>query len=189
MSPLHASPTESELVELANLIAHGDTGAENRLMQLYATRVRSMAMRRTRDPEASKEIVDDVMMGAIQALRSGKVREPGRLGAFVYGTAVNLISNHERSRRRRPITGELLDDLPGLDVAEIMESNSDFDHVVRGIEQLEPGDREVLRFLFVDGMSLGEVAIRLGLTADAVRQRKSRALKHLKAHFNKPCKR
>jgi RNA polymerase sigma-70 factor (ECF subfamily) len=188
MSPLQTSPTESELLELANRIAHGDTGAENRLVKLYTARVRSMAMRRTRDPEAAKEIVDDVMMGTIQALRRGKVREPGRLGAFVYGTAVKLISNYERSRRRRPITEELMNDFPGLDTAEIMEANSDFDHIVRGIEQLESDDREVLRFLVVDGMSLGEVAIRLGLTAGAVRQRKSRALKHLKAHFDEPRK-
>lgn len=189
MSPLHASPTESELLELANRIANGDTGAENRLVQMYAARVRSMAMRRTRDPEAAKEIVDDVLMGAIQALRRRKVREPERLGAFVYGTAMKLISNYQRSRRRRPITEELMNDLPGLDAAAIMEGNSDFDHIVRGIEQLESDDREVLRFLIVDGMTLGEVAIRLGLTAGAVRQRKSRALKHLKAHFDDPCQR
>lgn len=183
MLPFYASPSESELTELANRIAQGDTVAENRLVQLYAKRVRVMAMHRTRDPEASKELVNDVMMAVIQALRSGKVRETGRLGAFIHGTAVNLINNFQRSRRRRPIMGQIPDNLPGLDGAEVLESNSDFDRVWRGIEQLGSRDRELLRFLFVEGMSLKEIATRMGLTSDAVRQRKCRALRQLKAHF------
>jgi RNA polymerase sigma factor (sigma-70 family) len=185
MSPFYASPSESELVELANRIAQGDTVAENRLVQLYSERVRVMATHRTRDPEASKELVDDVMMAAIQALRSGKVRETGRLGAFIHGTAKNLINNFQRSRSRRPIMGQLPDNLPGLDGTDILESNSDFDQVWRSIEQLDARDRELLRLLFVEGKTPEEIAAHMGLTSDAVRQRKCRALKRLKAHFGK----
>lgn len=184
MSPFYTFPAESELVELADRIAQGDTVAENRLVWLYSQRVRAMAMHRTRDAEASKELADDVMMAAIQALRSGKVRETVRLGAFIHGTAVNLINNFQRSRRRRPIMGQLPNDLPGLDGAEILESKSDFDHVWRGVEHLGAGDREVLQFLYVEGMNLKEIAIRLGLKQDVVRQRKYRALKHLMAQYN-----
>jgi DNA-directed RNA polymerase specialized sigma24 family protein len=144
MSPFYTFPAESELVELADRIAQGDTVAENRLVWLYSERV----------------------------------------GAFIHGTAVNLINNFQRSRRRRPIMGQLPNDLPGLDGAEILESKSDFDHVWRGVEHLGAGDREVLQFLYVEGMNLKEIAIRLGLKPDVVRQRKYRALKHLMAQYS-----
>ena len=186
MSPFFATPAASELVDLADRIARGDTVAENRLVLLYAERVRIMAINRTGDREASKEIADDVMMAAIQALRRDKVRDKERLGAFVHGIAVNVINNFLRTRGRRPAMGQLPDDLPASDGAELEESRNRLDWVLRGIAQLSPRDREVLQLAFVDGMSSKEVAQQMGLTQDVVRQRKCRALNHLKAHLGKP---
>ena len=186
MSPFSATPAAGELADLADRIAHGDAVAENRLVSLYAERVRVMARHRTGDPEASKEIADDVLMAAIQALRKNHVRDTARLGAFIHGTAVNLINNFLRSRHRRPAMGQLPEDLPANDGAEREESHSRLEWVLRGIARLSPRDREVLQFAFVDGMSSKEVAQRMGLTEDVVRQRKCRALNHLKMQLGNP---
>lgn len=185
MSLFSANPTEGELLDLADRVANGEAAATNRLVQLYADRIRAMATRRTCDPEAARELADDVMMAAICALRNGKVRDKQRLGAFIYGTAEILINNFLRSRARRPILSQLPDDLPDPDGSEILESGSDFDHIRRCFEGLNPQDRQVLQFLFVDGIRPKEIAERIGLTENVIRQRKRRALKHLKVFLDK----
>ena len=46
---------------------------------------------------------------------------------------------------------------------------------------LAPADREVLQLTLVDGLHPREIAQRLSLSSDTVRQRKTRALKRLMA--------
>jgi RNA polymerase sigma factor (sigma-70 family) len=53
----------------------------------------------------------------------------------------------------------------------------------QAIGELEATDRSILLMVLVDGLKAGEIANRIGLTADGVRQRKSRALKKLSALF------
>jgi len=184
MSTLDKTPVESELAGLADRIARGDCVAEDRIVQMFAGRVLAMAIVRTRDREASRELVNDVLMATIEALRRGAVRDTGRLGAFIHGTAANLINNYLRSHGRHPRAEMLPDDLPGPDNAEILERDSDIALLRRGIASLDRHDRQVLTLTLVDGVGPEVIARRTGLTQEAVRQRKSRALKRLKELLN-----
>jgi RNA polymerase sigma factor (sigma-70 family) len=53
--------------------------------------------------------------------------------------------------------------------------------VQQGLLQLDPTDREILTRILADGQKLTAIARRLGMSPEAVRQRKSRALKKLAA--------
>ena len=53
----------------------------------------------------------------------------------------------------------------------------------RALEQLSPGDRELLRQIYAEGESLEAIAENLGIENAAVRQRKSRALERLRQIF------
>jgi RNA polymerase sigma factor (sigma-70 family) len=44
---------------------------------------------------------------------------------------------------------------------------------------LEPRDREIVQLTLVEGLKPGEIAHRLGMSAELVRTRKSRAIKRL----------
>jgi len=171
---------EDEASALAERVARGDQAAENLIVGKYAGRVLAMAIVRTRDREASRELADDVLMATITALRRGAVRDTARLGAFIHGTAVNLINNFLRARGRHPPPEELPEDLPLPDTTDVLERDCDRTLLQRSFAHLEPGDRMVLSLTLVDGLDPEDIAQRLGLSGDTVRQRKSRALKRLR---------
>jgi DNA-directed RNA polymerase specialized sigma24 family protein len=47
------------------------------------------------------------------------------------------------------------------------------------LAELGPADREVLLLTLVEGLKPGQIATRIGVTADVARTRKSRALKRI----------
>ena len=180
MSLISNDSAEHDDAGLCRRLVDGEAAAEAEFVRRFSGRLKAMAISRTRDVEASREIVDDVLMATITALRSGTVKETGRLGGFVHGTAVNLINNYLRSRGRRPVAEPLPDDLPSPDGAERLETEVDLHALRRCVLGLPVLDRTILTLTFVDGLAQGEIAVRTGLTVEAVRQRRARALKRLK---------
>lgn len=169
---------------LSERIKRGDRAAENELVGLYSGQVFAMAMVRVRDREAVRELVDDVMMATVTAIRRGTVHDTARLGAFIHGTALNLVHGHLRERGRMPRgigTGE---EPMTPDLAESCERDSDFEAVRSCVRRLPAQDQRVLYLSLTEGLKPGEIAMRLGISAEVVRQQKSRALKRLKEMLN-----
>jgi RNA polymerase sigma factor (sigma-70 family) len=109
------------------------------------------------------------------------VREAERLAAFVHGVARNVVNNHLRGQHRRgeaPLDDDLAGRLTAIDSREADERRT---LVARGLAAIAPADREVLQLTLVDGLHPREIAKRLSLSSDTVRQRKTRALKRLMA--------
>ena len=130
----------------------------------------------------------DVIRGlaVVSALRDGHLREAERLAAFVYGTARNLLNNYLRTRFRLP-KEDPIDDALGLasPVHAAAESSERAALVQRALGALEATDRTILRLTLVEGLKPAEIAVRLGLTSEVVRARKSRALKKTTERVNK----
>jgi len=184
MSSNPETPSEDESPALAARIARGDRLAEDQVVQKYAGRVMAMAMVRIRDREAARELVNDVLMATIRALRQDAVRDSTRLGAFIHGTALNLINNFLRSSKRCPPTESLPDDVPVPNAAELLEDDCDLALLRRSIARLDALDREVLTLTLDEGLEPEEIADRTGLSQEAVRQRKCRALQRLRHTLN-----
>jgi RNA polymerase sigma-70 factor (ECF subfamily) len=165
---------------LGERIRHGDRAAENELVGLYSGRVLAMAMVRVRDREAARELVDDVMMAAVTALRRGTVHDTARLGAFIHGTSLNLVHGYLRARGRMPRDDGSGEEPTTPDLAEACEKDSDMQALRACVERLPKQDQQVLFMSLTEGLKPGEIATRLGLPAGVVRQQKSRALKRLK---------
>jgi RNA polymerase sigma-70 factor (ECF subfamily) len=140
---------------------------------------------RLRDRETARDLGQEVMMSVLTALRRGQVREPERLGAFVYGTARNAANNYLRTDRRErsePLQPDLAAATPNP--ADELETAQRQDLVRKGLARLNRADRGILLMTLVDGLKPGEIAYRLGLTAEVVRARKSRALKKVIERIN-----
>lgn len=180
MTPDRELGAVSSDVSLAERIWQGDRAAENELVRLYSGRVLVMAMARMRDREAAREVVDDVMMAVVTALRRRTVQDTSRLGAFVHGTAVNLVNNRLRTLGRTPRMEVLDEESAALDCGDSFEREADLVTLRRCLDLLPGPDREVLTLSLVDGLKPGEIARRLGSSPDAVRQQKSRALKKIR---------
>ena len=175
MSDADLSP--QRLVRLTERIRQGDSSAEDEFARLFSEKVLIMNLARVRDREAARDLTQETMLAVLRALRNGHIREPERLGGFVHGTALNLIRNHLRARGQEPKQEPLPVELASPDLGESAETAERMRLVQRALQRLHPIDRRILLLTLVEGMKPGEIASRLALKPDCVRQRKSRAVK------------
>ncbi len=160
---------------------------EDQLVETYRPRVLYFALRRLRDRGLAEDVAQETVAVAVMALRENRLREPEKLPAFVFATARHLVRNAQRDQARElahttdsnSIGSESWKRDP--DVALILEEQRV--QVRQALDQLSPGDRELLRQIYVEGETLEAIAENLGVENAAVRQRKSRALERLRQIF------
>ena len=171
------SPQE-DLARVADRIRAGDPAAEEEFVREFGERVRVFVVMRTRDREAARDLGQDIMISVLTALRDGRLRDSDRLAAFVYGTARNLVNNYLRTRRDERTGGPLPDvAATSADPSAAFETGQRQSLVRRALARMSRTDRGILLLTLVDGLKPGEIGHRLGLNAEVVRARKSRALK------------
>jgi RNA polymerase sigma-70 factor (ECF subfamily) len=168
------------LAALAARVQQGDRSAEEALVRLFEPRVWTLLNARLRDREAARELLTDVLLAVLQAIRSHKLRDGERLAAFVAGTARNVLSNHRRKERRSPTCGALsLEAAPAASAPDAFEEAERREALSRELCRLEPTDRRILELTLEQGFRPAEIAKNLGLTGDVVRARKSRAIRKI----------
>lgn len=173
-------PQQQEAIfeRLAASIQAGDAAAEEELVRIFQGRVRGFAIANTRDPDLAEELTQEVLWAVIRSLREGRVQQPARLPAFVWGAARNLLNDRLRNRSREKLdslTDEMEFSRPAVEQREFERNRA----AQQAIGTLEPHERGVLLLSLIDGLKPEQIAVRLGITCDTVRQRKSRALKKL----------
>jgi RNA polymerase sigma-70 factor, ECF subfamily len=159
-------------------IAAGDSAAEAELLEQFFGRVQMMLTARTRDAEAGRELAQETMIAVLDALRHGRVRDPGSLGGFVHGVARNLANNYLRLRARdRQRHVEVTEDtVVALAAADAVEADERLSLVKAALRELSWLDRRILTLSLVAGWEPRTIGRSLGLPAGVVRTRKSRAL-------------
>jgi RNA polymerase sigma factor (sigma-70 family) len=168
-----------ETTELAERVARRDPAAEDELARLFYPRAFALLRHRIRDRERARELASDVVMAVIRALREGRVREPGKLHAYVLGTVRNVARNHQRAARPElPLE-------PSHEVAAFVDAEQATDGARRlrlleaAIAALHGPDRLIVRLGLLEGWRSTELTRVLGLSHDAIRARKSRVLRRL----------
>jgi RNA polymerase sigma factor (sigma-70 family) len=179
MSSLDEASAIEESVGLVEGIARGDRAAEATFVQRYLPKVRALLLARSRNPDLTADLQQEVMIESLCALRRGQLREASKLASFVIGIARNLLNNYFRSQKRQPECEEFAEEIY-LPVAE--QEHEDMDRrelAARAIDSLDMIDRRILTMTLVDGFKPGLIAERLGLKPDVVRQRKVRATRRV----------
>jgi RNA polymerase sigma factor (sigma-70 family) len=176
----NALEVTKENERLVGAIVAGDHQAEQAFALRFMRPVKVMLLARLRDPDMAADLLQDVMIEAICALRRGQLREPAKVPAFVAAVARNVLNNHFRGGARRPESLELPDDIPDLSAnTGEFEDQERETLALRAISSLEPVDRSILQMTLVDGLKPGIIAERLRLNPDVVRQRKMRATRRV----------
>jgi RNA polymerase sigma-70 factor (ECF subfamily) len=147
------------------------------MVRMFHARILVMMRARTLEPEVARDLCQDVLIAVLRALRQGQLRNPDRLTAFVHGIARNTANNYLRTRRRQPTLNELPDSLQAASRDDPVESTERRQIVRRALSSVTQDDRRILTLTLLDGLKPGEIAERLGLNAEVVRARKSRALR------------
>jgi RNA polymerase sigma-70 factor (ECF subfamily) len=157
--------------------------SEDDLASRFWDRVRLFALRRVRDAAAAEDIAQEVIRRVTDALRAGRIEQPAALPGYVFRTALYVCLHHGRSvgREARALDRfaggsgpQSADDaLTGLITAERRAT------VRLALERLAADDRELLRLVYFEQLEAPDIARRLGVTPEALRVRKHRALRRL----------
>ena len=169
-----------EDAELAHAIARVGTGidaaAEAEFCRRFAPRVRLYGLRHLRDRHAAADLVQQVLMTALERLRAGRLREPERLASFVFGMCRTVVMDQRRGAARR---GALLE-VYGLVEEEAVEADEprvfERDRLATCLQALSERERAVVVASFFDEKPAAE----LGLSGGNVRVIRHRALGKLR---------
>jgi RNA polymerase sigma-70 factor (ECF subfamily) len=164
---------------LAARLGRAEPEAEAELVARFRPGLVALFRVRTRDPEAAEELANDTLMAVFGAVRAGKLRENERLAGYVHGVARNLLNNFYRRRSSLPPSEPIEDHAARLPAADDAPGRERRAVVERAVAELEPVDRQVLSFILGEGLTAAEIALRLGVSPEAVRMRKSRALRRV----------
>ena len=176
---------EVDDAELARRIAGAAPGeakeAEAELAARFAPRIRLYGLRHLRDAEAAQDLVQEVLVTTLAALRAGRLAEPDRLASFVLGTCRMTVANLRRGERRRArLLGEFGDALvPAPEPGPAAGSMLDRERLAECLRRLSGRDRTVVVLTFYGERSGEEIARELGTTAGNVRVLRHRALARL----------
>jgi RNA polymerase sigma-70 factor, ECF subfamily len=171
--------------DLAKAIAGSATAinaaAEADFCRRFAPRVRLYGLRHLRDRHAAADLVQQVLMTALERLRAGKLREPERLASFVLGMCRMVVMDQRRGAARR---GALLEAYGVVEEAvEDAEPRAfERDKLAACLEALSERERAVVIASFFDEKSPAQ----LGLSAGNVRVIRHRALGRLRDCMEAP---
>jgi RNA polymerase sigma-70 factor (ECF subfamily) len=87
--------------DLAPRIAEGDREAEAEMCRRMGPRIRLYGLRHLRSPSAADDLVQQVLLKVLEALRAACVREPEKIAHFVLGTCRMTVLDLRRSSQRQ----------------------------------------------------------------------------------------
>src|SRR5438445_7105113 len=94
-------PVEMTDADLVQRIAAGQREAEAEMCRRMAPRIRLYGLRHLRSAAAADDLVQQVLLKMIEALRAGRLRESNKLAPFVLGTCRVTVLDLRRSARRQ----------------------------------------------------------------------------------------
>ncbi len=134
-----------------------------------------------------KEVAEDLTSEIfIKALDHYADYDPDKSqSAWIMTIARNHMINHYRYKKEEIDIDELDFGLPGEDGRETAVVTEDRRHLYESLQQLDPGERQVIELKYLQGYPYGEIAQLIKKTAGAARIEAHRAMKKLKSIFYK----
>lgn len=168
---------ERELALVARL-RDGDAAAFDAVYEEYRSRLYSFVARLSRSRDVAEDLAEETWLRLVAS--SGRLRPDTRLGPWLFTVARNLYYSYCRSRALSEAASDGLIGLwPGgsprpspFEETAVRELEQ---RVERGLAELPLPYREALLLVGIEGLTPSEAAIVCGITAEAFRQRLSRA--------------
>jgi RNA polymerase sigma-70 factor, ECF subfamily len=179
---LNAPVTPGVAGEMDALVLRAQRGETEAFEQLYGctvSRVYTLCLRMTGDPQRARELAHDTFVRAWETLAS--FRGQSTFASWIHRIAVNMVLQDTRSGRRRNARVGLADDFeqaidavaPGADPVTRLDLEA-------AIRRLSPDARRVVVLHDIEGYRHDEIASLLGVAPGTVRARLHHARKQLK---------
>ena len=166
-TPDHALEAQIS-ADFVKRIGLGDRRAEEELVRRYQRGLIYLLQRRTRDPQLALDLAQETFRIAIEKLRQSPIEQVDRVGAYLRGTALNLVIGEVRKHARRGTSA----DSDAVDAAAD-DAAGPFDHVsgeqvkrlVRKLldELPVPRDREILVKTYLEDQDKSAICEALGV--------------------------
>lgn len=125
-----------------------------------------------------EDVVDEIMMQAVEKIKSGEFRGDSSVGTFIYTITVRRIIDYIR-QKTRVLKGA--PEVPALpDPHDQVERNERAERLAEAIKRLRPKFRDVLYLYYYKEFSRLEVARELGISPAKVSERVNYARKLLR---------
>lgn len=150
--------------------------------------VRRFVARRVSDPQLAADLTADVFLAAIDGA-SGYKPAKGSPSAWLIGIARNVVAGEHRRQTRhrgavRRIEGRRLLDPDATErIAERIDAEREARLLYEALAELSRRDRALVELVAVDGLSISEAAVVLGVTPGAARVRLHRSRARLQSHL------
>ncbi len=179
MAPAIDEAREDEALARRVAAAGGtDPVAETELCRRLLPRIRAYGLRHLRDGAAAADLAQHVLVAVLEALRAGRLEDPGRLGAFVAGIARNTVLEQRKVDRRRAELLERFGDAlaPSVVSAPVVV---DRERLAACLEELPARHRTIVVMTYFAQSEASEIAAAMASSPASVRVQRHRAMTHL----------
>jgi RNA polymerase sigma-70 factor (ECF subfamily) len=164
---------------LAQRVAEGDREAEAEVCRRMGPRIRLYGLRHLRSASAADDLVQQVLLKTLEALRAARLRDALKLAPFVLGTCRMTVRDLLRSRKRQ---AQLLEEFGRvLRPVHVDAAPLDRGRLARCLGALKERERSVVVMTFYDEISALETGRSLGISEANVRVIRHRAIRQLRA--------
>jgi RNA polymerase sigma-70 factor (family 1) len=156
--------------ELFNRLASGDVEAFTSIFHFYTRKLYPWLLRKTKDPSIAEELIQDCFLKIW--INRDRLRQMENPEGYIYRIAANLILDHFR---KLEIEHKIINRFKQQNTtafATSTENITDFRETQKLIDEAVsqlPQQRKIIYTLRQDGLSYDEIAAKLGLSSNTVR--------------------
>jgi RNA polymerase sigma-70 factor (ECF subfamily) len=169
--------------ELAALVASREGRAEAQLFLRFAPRIELYGLKHLGSRAAADDLVQQVMLRVIEAVRDGRLEDPEKLTSYVFGTCRNVTWDLRRSARRAERLEREATSLEAS-IGPPTLAEQDVARLFSCMNSLSERESAIVRMSFFEDRSADEIGLRLGLTTGNVRVIRHRALAKLALYLD-----
>jgi len=167
--------------EIARLIATAHASAaeaEAALYRRFAPRIELYGLKHLGAHSAAQDLVHEVILRVLEAIRAGRLENPESLASFVLGTCRNVTWDSRRAReRQRKVEHDIFELDASVNPPTLSER--DVTRLFFCLASLPEREATVVRMSFLEDQAADEIGTRLGLSSGNVRLIRHRALAKL----------
>jgi RNA polymerase sigma-70 factor, ECF subfamily len=174
--------------EYLNRLRDGDPMTVDHFISYFTEKLTIKLWRSGLSKSEKDDAVQETFARVLAKLRSPDgIVSPERFGAFVFGVCKNYLSEQYRIIKRQEQLGDDCFEIPASDpdVEQMLLRAEQGAKAQRTLNLMKPKEAEVLRALFIEGLSKDEVCKRFGITRPYLRVVLHRAIARFRFLFPK----
>lgn len=170
----------SDRALLVDFATEGDEAAFEALVNRHGPLVRGVCRRLLANPHDADDAFQATFL--VLARKAGRIRDPDRLGPWLYGVAYRVAAKARSRAARRRDRQPIVDDAPAPD--DPRAEWSDVRPIIDAeLNRLRSKHRDVLILCLIEGATAEEASARLGCPVGTVKSRLARARETLRARL------